>query len=92
MPINDSSALKFQPEPEDYPEHEPLGKFVSIELPDEAVAILREVMRNTGDTTEELFRKALDLYWIAIDAKLDGYKVAIVNPEDNGFVQDIAGL
>jgi hypothetical protein len=92
MPINDSSTVKFQPELEAYPDHEPLGKFVDIELPDEAVPILNELMRNSGDTLESLFRKSLSLYKIAIDAKLDGYKVAIVDPEDNEFVQDIAGL
>ncbi len=92
MPINDSSALKLQRAPGDYREHEPLGKYVDIELPDEAVAILNELMRNSGDTLESLFRKSLGLYKIAIDAKLDGYKVAIVDPDDNEFVEDIAGL
>ena len=92
MPINDSSVLKLQPELEDDPEREPLGKFVGIELPDEAVAILNEVMRITGDTTESMFRRALDLYSRAVDARLDGCKLAIVDAEDNEFVQDIAGL
>jgi hypothetical protein len=92
MPINDSSALKLQSESEDIENHEPLGKYVSMELPDQAVVALNEVMRITGDTTESLFRKALDLYTRAVDAKADGCKLAIVDAEDNKFVQDIPGL
>jgi hypothetical protein len=36
-------------------------------------------------------RKSLGLYKIAVDAKIAGNKVAIVDPQDE-FVHDIAGL
>ncbi len=92
MPINDSSALKYPPQPEELEDDEPIEKFMSIELPDEAVVILNEVMRITGDTREALIRKAFDLYTRAVDAKADGCKLAIVDAQDNRFVQDIPGL
>jgi hypothetical protein len=92
MAISDSTALKYDLEQDDLADHEPLDKYVSMELPDEAVAILNGVMRTTGDTVESLFRRALDLYRIAVEAKLDGLKLAIVDPEDDQFVEDIAGL
>jgi hypothetical protein len=85
-----SSAVQRKPET---PPLEPstLGKFVSIELPDEAVALLNEVMRITGDSTESLFRKSLGLYKIAVDAGLEGNRVVVVDPEGE-IVQDITGF
>ena len=89
MPINDSSALKFRPEDDDDDDRGPLSRYVSIELPDEAVNILNEVMRSTGDTRESLFRNALGLYKVGVDARLDGNRLAIVDAADE-VVQDIS--
>ena len=90
MANRDSSALQIQPEE---PPLEPstLGKFVSIELPDEAVAVLNEVMRITGDSPESLFRKSVGLYKFAVDAGLAGNRMAIVDPEGE-IVQEITGF
>jgi hypothetical protein len=90
MPSNNSSALKFRPEADDDEDDRgPLSRFVSIELPDEAVKFLNEVMRLTGDTRESLFRNALGLYKLGVDARLDGNRLAIVDSADE-VVQDIA--
>jgi hypothetical protein len=90
MAKRDSAALRIRPEPD--PQGQPaLGKFVSIELPEDALAALNEVMRITGDSPESLFRKAMGLYKIAVDAGLSGNRVAVVDPEGE-FVQDITGF
>ena len=90
MAKRDSSALQIKPETEPL-EPSTLGKFVSIELPDETVAILNEVMRITGDSSESLFRKSLGLYRIAVDAGQAGNRVAVVDPEGE-VVQEITGF
>ena len=67
------------------------GKYASHRGAERAVAILNELLRVTGDTVESLFRKSLDLYRLAVEAKLDGYKLAIVDADDNEVVRDIGG-
>ena len=92
MPIKDSSALKFPSHFEPALEQRPLGRYVSIEMPEQAVLILNEMLRMTGDSPEEMIRKSFGLYKIAVEASLEDCKLAIVDAEANEFVQDIAGL
>jgi hypothetical protein len=65
------------------------GPNLHLTLAPEAVAFLNDLLRDTHDSPEDLFRKALGLYRLAVDARHEGKAVgAASRPEglDDEFV------
>jgi hypothetical protein len=65
------------------------GPDLRLTLQPEAIAFLNDLLRDTRDSPEALFRKALGLYRLAVDAHRDGKVLgAATSPEglDTEFV------
>jgi hypothetical protein len=65
------------------------GPNLRLTLPPEAIAFLNDLFRDTRESPEALFRKALGLYRLAVDAQREGKAVgAAARPEvlDEQFV------
>jgi hypothetical protein len=54
----------------------------ALDLPPEAAQALNRLMRETGDSPSILFRKALGLYALAMEAKSEGKAVGIAKSPD----------
>ena len=57
----------------------------------EVDGLLRLLAAKSNDTYEDVLRKALTLYSFALDAKEQGNRLAVLNPEDE-IVHEIIGL
>ena len=57
----------------------------------EVDGLLRLLAARSNDTYEDVLRKALTLYSFALDAKEQGNRLAVLNPEDE-IVHEIIGL
>jgi hypothetical protein len=62
--------------------HPSLQTKIVIDLPPEAAMMLNQLMRETGDDTTELFRKALALYRLAKDAIREGKHIGVAATPD----------
>ena len=67
------------------------GNRLDLELTDEVVSSLNDLMWHSGDSPAELFRKALALYKLGVEAKGEDNRLAIVGPEGE-IVREIVGL
>jgi hypothetical protein len=67
------------------------GTHLHLELPIEVVSSLNNLMMHSGDSPGELFRKALALYKLGIEAKDEDNRLAVVGSDDE-IVQEIVGL
>lgn len=67
------------------------GNYLEIELPDEVVSSLNKLMLHSGDSPAEVFRKALALYKVGIEARGEDNRLAVVGPDDE-IVHEIVGL
>ena len=67
------------------------GNRFDLQLNDELVSSLNDLMQHSGDSPEEVFRKALALYKVGVEAKEEDNRLAIVGP-DGEIVQEIVGL
>ena len=88
MPNSDApkSRLKIGPGA-----HALRGNHFDVYLNDELVSALNELLRNSGESPDELFRKALTLYKLGVEAKEEENRLAVVDP-DGEIVQEIIGL
>jgi hypothetical protein len=67
------------------------GNRLVFDFTDESVEFLNRIMRDTGDSPELMFRKALGLYRMMLDAQQEGKFVGVVSdPEvlENEFVNE----
>jgi hypothetical protein len=64
---------------------------IAIDLSPEATRSLNELMKRTGDSPSDLFRKALGLYKLAEEAKREGKAVGIAATPD-GLETEFVGL
>ena len=67
------------------------GNRFDVYLNDELVSDLNDLMRHSGDSPDELFRKALALYKLGIEAKEEDNRLAVVG-SDGEIVQEIVGI
>jgi hypothetical protein len=55
------------------------------------LGLLQLLAAKSNDSYDDLLRKALTLYGVALDAKDNGNRLAILNPEDE-IVREITGI
>lgn len=67
------------------------GNRFDVELSDGAMRIVNDLLAPSGGSPSDLFLKALVLYKVAMDAKAEGNRLAVVNAEGE-VEQDITGL
>ncbi len=60
-------------------------------LSNEVIGLLRLLASKSDDSYEDLLRKALTLYNVALDARDNGNRLAILNPDDV-IVREIVGF
>ncbi len=65
------------------------GRRVSIDLTPPAVQEVDRLRDLTGLTTADIFRHALALFRLYINAKAHGRELIIVDPQDTGFRSQI---
>ena len=63
----------------------------SVGYTEEIAGLVQLLAARSGDSREDTLKKALTLYGLALDARRQGNRLAILSPEDD-IVQDIIGF
>ena len=67
----------------------PKGRRVSIDLTEPATREVDRLRRITGLSTADLFRHALALFRLYVNAKAEGREIAIIDPKQEGYRSQI---
>jgi hypothetical protein len=59
-----------------------VGDKITLDLSPEARDLLNQLLNQTGDTPDDLFRKAIGLYKVAQDAHKEGKAVGVATSPD----------